>query len=335
MIKSIVRKNSTMTNVTIKQLRAFLALARHQSFTRAATELNVSQSALTLQIRALESALGARLFDRSTRMVELTLHGREFCPMVERLMDQLSRAVTAMQTLSTDAHGSVAVAAGSSVISLIIAPAVVRLASSYPSISVRIIEHAGRGLASRVMKGEADFGIAAVTGPTDALEKELLVKDRFGVLCARDHPLAGKSRNVIWSDLTRYPFVTLASGTDTREMLARNPGVAPHLPRPTYEVASLSALFALVERGAGFTLLPGIAALPALRQNLLFRPVYKPTMFRELYFVCEKKGKLTPAAAHLACAILDEIMILKKRTKLSEFVELARGLQVLQHELHR
>jgi DNA-binding transcriptional LysR family regulator len=255
--------------------------------------------------------------------------------MVERLMDQLTRAVTAVQTLSTDAQGSVAVAAGSSVISLIIAPAVVRLASSYPSISVRIIEHAGRGLASRVMKGEADFGIAALTGPTDALESELLVKDRFGVLCARDHPLAGKSRNVIWSDLTRYPFVTLASGTDTREMLARRPGVTPHLPRPTYEVASLSALFALVERGAGFTLLPGIAALPALRQNLLFRAVYKPTMFRELYFVCEKKAKLTPAAAQLACAILDEIMTLKKRTKLSQFVELAQGLQVLQHELHR
>jgi DNA-binding transcriptional LysR family regulator len=224
----------------------------------------------------------------------------------------------------------VAVAAGSSFISLVIAPAVVRLRTSYPGISVRIIEHAGRDLASRVIKGEADFGIAALTSPRDVLDAYPLLNDRFGILCARSHPLASKRGNIVWSDLAGHPFVTLARGTDTREMLDGHPTISPQLPAPNFEVASLSALFALVEQGAGFTLLPGIAAMPAVRNRLVFRLVYKPHMSRELYFICERKRSLTPAASQLAFAIVDELRGLKSNSKLQGLVDISGSLAAFQ-----
>ncbi len=315
-----------MDNVTLKQLRAFLALAKERSFTRAAGQLNVSQSALTLQIRALESEVGVRLFNRSTRSVELTPQGVGFFPMVERIMEQLSLALSNVQTTADRARGSVAVAAGSSVISLVIAPSVVRLEAAYPGISVRIIEHAGKDLASRVIKGEADFGIAALTSPADSLDAQLVLKDRFGVLCARHHPLSMRTGRLCWSNLAGHAFVALARGTDTREMLDSHPAVRPHLPNPIYEVASLSALFSLVESGAGFTLLPGIAAWPAIRHNLIFRPIFRPSMERALYFIHDRRRSLTPAAGQLAGTIIDELKKLKKKPKLDSLMEIAGGL---------
>ena len=323
-----------MENVTLKQMRAFLALAKERSFTRAAGQLNVSQSALTLQIRALESEVGVKLFNRSTRFVELTPQGVEFHPMVERIMDQLSLALRNVKTIADRTRGSVAVAAGTSIISLVIAPSVVRLGETYPGISVRIIEHAGRDLASRVIKGEADFGIAALTSPADSLHAQLLVKDKFGVLCRRNHPLAARAGHLVWSDLAGHPFVILARGTDTREMLDSHPIVKSHLPKPAYEVASLSALFSLVARGAGFTLLPSIAAWPAIRQKLVFRPVYRPSMWRDLYFIQDRKRSLTPAAGQFAGAIIDEIKKLKKKPALDGLMEIASGLPGLQRQFN-
>jgi DNA-binding transcriptional LysR family regulator len=118
-------------------------------------------------------------------------------------------------------------------------------------------------------------------------------------------------------------------------MIDSHPTITPHLPRPAFEVASLSALFALVESGAGFTLLPGIAALPALKQNLVFRPLHNPSMSRELYFICERKRSLTPAATQLASTIIEEFGALKKKPKLHGLMELAGGLSAFHKQLRQ
>ena len=82
-----------MKNITIKQLRAFIAVAKLRNFTRAAAQLNVSQSALTIAIRQLEAEVGLRLFDRSTRAVELTPHAITFRPAAQRLLDDLAQSI--------------------------------------------------------------------------------------------------------------------------------------------------------------------------------------------------------------------------------------------------
>jgi len=76
-------------NISLRQFQAFVTLARLGSFTRAARNLHLSQPALTVQIRQLEDAVGVRLFDRSTRMVEPTPVGRELAPMLERVLQEI------------------------------------------------------------------------------------------------------------------------------------------------------------------------------------------------------------------------------------------------------
>jgi LysR family carnitine catabolism transcriptional activator len=83
-----------MANITLRQLRAFLAVARARSFTRAASELNLTQSALTMAIRGLEAEVGLRLLDRSTRAVAPTAHGERFMVTAEACSTRCSAPST-------------------------------------------------------------------------------------------------------------------------------------------------------------------------------------------------------------------------------------------------
>jgi LysR family transcriptional regulator, carnitine catabolism transcriptional activator len=295
-----------MRNITLKQLRSFVTIAKERSFTRAAVRLNLSQSTLTLQIRELEAEVGLKLLHRTTRSVEPTSAGTGFLPLASRLLDELSDAVEDLHALARGEKGSVAVVAGASVISLVVAPSIATLAMSFPGISVRILEDIGDEVVRRVAAGEADFGLASIMRPSNEMDSWFLLRDQAGILCAKRHPLARK-RNLIWKDLTRFPFASLAQGTSLRQMLDKHPDIGAALPKPSYEASSISALVSIVEQGAGFALLPSLAAVPATRQNLVFRPVHSPDMFRALYFVSPRRRTLTPAARQVASVILAQL----------------------------
>src|SRR5690242_21485013 len=94
----------------LRHIRAFLAVARLGSFTRAAAELNVSQPALTVQIRQLEESLGVRLFDRNKRQVVLTQAGRNLLAPLKRVFTDLEAVMDASHDLAGLRRGSVAVA---------------------------------------------------------------------------------------------------------------------------------------------------------------------------------------------------------------------------------
>src|SRR5947209_15752633 len=116
-------------DVSLRQMRAFLAVARTLSFTRAATEANLSQPALTVQIRTLEEQLGVKLFDRSSRSVELTRLGRELVPTFQRLLREFDETVTGVRDIARHGRGSVRLAALPSIAAGILPDVIVRFRS--------------------------------------------------------------------------------------------------------------------------------------------------------------------------------------------------------------
>ena len=98
-------------DLNLRQVRAFVSVAHLGSFTRAAKLLNLSQPALTVQIRKLEEALGVRLFDRNTRAVALTRMGRELAPMLQRVLSELDAMVVETRDLAAKRRGVVRIAA--------------------------------------------------------------------------------------------------------------------------------------------------------------------------------------------------------------------------------
>ena len=122
----------------IRHIRAFLALARAGSFTRAAAELHVSQPTLTVQIQQLETAVGVKLFDRSKRHVALTQAGRDLLVPLERILIDVEAIATSTDELLAHRRGLVTVAALPSVAAGLLPRAIRKLSESYPGITVRV-----------------------------------------------------------------------------------------------------------------------------------------------------------------------------------------------------
>jgi DNA-binding transcriptional LysR family regulator len=284
-----------MKNITIKQLRAFITVSREKNFTRAASQLGLSQSALTIAVRQLEQEINLKLFDRSTRSVQLTVHGSAFLPTAEGLLDELSRALEDLSAIAARQKGNVVVAATASFMCSVLAPTVAALAKKYPGLRIKLL-NTPENLARRVLEEEIDFGIANIWQPVQALESHLLLEDRFGIVCPARHPLSKLPDQLVWSDLKKQPMVTMASGASVRDIMDRHKNVSAYFEDPACEVSSIFALGALIEHKVGIATLPALVARQIVSKNLVFRPLHRPIIKRDLFVIKRRGRSLTPAA---------------------------------------
>jgi DNA-binding transcriptional LysR family regulator len=121
-------------DVSLRQVRSFLAVARVKSFTGAASILNVTQPALTVQIRRLEEALGVTLFDRETRSVELTRVARDLIPAFERTLQDFDAALDSARDIATQTRGIVRLAALPSVAAGVLPNAILGFREKRPNV---------------------------------------------------------------------------------------------------------------------------------------------------------------------------------------------------------
>lgn len=306
-----------MSNVTLKQLRAFVMIAHERSFTGAAARLNISQSALTLSIRDLERKVGLRLFDRSTRSVEMTTQAGAFLPIATRLLEELDLAVNDLRTVADRSRGSVVVSSHASFINAVLAPTVARVSRTHPGISVRVMEESSLRMSQSIIEGAADFGITTIWRPTDELRASVLLEDCFGVLCRTDHPLARIKGPIDWAKLAPYQIVALPKETGTRATMDHHPKIGKLLPPPRYEVSNISGMISMVQHGVGVAIVNGIAIQLGTPLGLTFRQLKTPNIMRELHFVSSSRRSLSPAAEYFAQIMLEEVKKLSKNNFLS------------------
>src|SRR5262249_51945033 len=169
-------------NFTLRELEAFLGVARLGNFTRAAKSLNMSQPALTQRIRRLEDALGVRLLDRTTRSVALTQVGREVLPVVERALGEINAVAPHVRDVAGRRRGSVTVAALPSVASTLLPAAIAAFRVRHAGITVRVRDGVGQRVTQLVKSGEADFGIGSLTRRDPELRVSPLMADPLGVV---------------------------------------------------------------------------------------------------------------------------------------------------------
>ena len=125
-------------DVDLRHLQAFVAVARHGSFTRAAQAVHISQPTFTVQIRHLETSLGVRLVDRNTRTVQLTPIGRELAPVLERILRELDSALLNTRALSSRASGFVAIAALPTLSATVLPGIISEFRKEYPGIAIHL-----------------------------------------------------------------------------------------------------------------------------------------------------------------------------------------------------
>lgn len=313
------RRSSVAWRVTLKQLRAFVATARHGSFTRAGQLLGLSQPGLTMAIRQLEETVGVTLFDRTTRRVTLTSDGGQFLPTAERLLSDFDFAIDDLCALAEQRRERVSVSSVYSIATSILPGVVLAFAADFPTVSINLRDENSAGVCRQVRRNEVDFGFASRAADDPELDFHLLLRDQMGVVAAATHPLMKRRSPLRWSDLEGYEFLGL--GATTGPWLALN--AAEEVPiavrSPRIELANIPTLEAMLGSDFGVTSLPALA-FPAsgCRGILRYRPVIEPIVMRDLFLVTRKGRSLSRAAQDLKRRILQKVADLANTNELIE-----------------
>jgi DNA-binding transcriptional LysR family regulator len=205
-------------NPTLRQMRAFVALAKTGNFTLAAQYMHVTQSALSGLIKELEQTLGVRVVDRSTRRIALTETGNELYPLFSQMIDDLDRALANIADQAQLRKGIVRVAVPQLMACTLLPQVIAAWRERYPDIGVSLSDSPVEAVTTRVLSGETDFGIGPERDSAPQLEARELMEMPFEAVVPPDHPLA-KRRRIGWSDLAPYPLIMLR-GQFTERLLA-------------------------------------------------------------------------------------------------------------------
>lgn len=282
-------------NMTLRQLRAFVAVGRTESFTLAAESLFITQSALSGLIKELEQALGIRLVDRSTRRTRLSDVGRDLYPLVEKILGDLDRVMDEVAQRQALKTGVVRVAAPQLMASTLLPDIMAAYSALRPAIRLEVVDCAVESVMSRVFSGEVDFGIGPERDPNSDITATTLFRGPFMVVYPPGHPL-GELDSVRWEDILSYPLTTL-QGQFTKRLALDLRASAPGLNfSPMHEVAFLSTALAMVNAGMGITVCVSYAASLVKLYGLELRPLRDPEVFRSFYVFTRQGRSLSPAA---------------------------------------
>lgn len=296
-------------DITLRQIRAFAAIARLGSFSRAAAELNLTQPTLTVQIRRLEEGLGIRLFDRTTRSVALTRVAENLLPVFERMVGDLAAAIDETKEITAMTRGVVRIAALPSVAAAVLPQAIDTFRGLYPGASFIVRDVVASRVVELVRDGTVDLGITGGdVGPDLALA--FRAREAFNVVFPRDHPFAGKEC-VTRAELVQHPLVALQSSTSVRAVVDEWLKDAPRAPVIACEATYMMTVAGMVSAGLGIALLPASAREVLAFPDLVSVPVVAPTLSREVSVVT-LQGRSLPPMGEGFCANL--IAMLEKWT---------------------
>lgn len=241
----------------LKQLRAFVTLAEELHFGRAAQRLFIVQPALSMQIKALEAELGARLFERDRHKVELSDTGRVFLPEARATLQQAARAEQIARLSSRGEIGTLRIAFVSSVLPALL-PAVLRtMRERYPLIALELKDMPTPDQVAALRDRRIDFGMIRLPAAYAGIDTRVVLEEGFVVALPLDHPLAAH-HTVSAAALRGQPVFVLARryapGFHDDMLLALSrAGTTLDIAQ---EFGEFTTMLALVAAGMGIGLIP-------------------------------------------------------------------------------
>lgn len=298
---------SPSMNLSQRQIRAFLAIARLQSFTRAAEQLHISQAGLSSMLREVEGQLDCRLFDRTTRSVSLTAQGRAFVPVAERVISELETAAVTLGQLSDEGRGNLSVGATPFVAGCLLPSACSAFARTHPGVAVQVNDLERDQIHQRVRSGEIDVGFGMFLESTSSILRRPLVQTDL-VLVTRRPPRASVwAEPVPWSALDGVRLLGLPADNPIQQHVNTVLGaLAPDAVR----VASYNTFYtvlAMTEAGMGSAVLPAFVASSKNRFSIRVASLIEPAAPLSFYEIT-KKGRQENALVKAFSVCLMDVM---------------------------
>lgn len=283
----------TSTRLSAHQLRAFVHLAELRSFTLAAAACHLSQPAFSALIRALETEVGARLFDRSTRHVDLTVEGREFIGGAQRVLAEMESALASVRERVELKRGRVSLALLPSLAAGWLPDVLAAFHSEFPNIELDVFDVLSENCVESVRSGRADIAIAATRVDTPELRAEPFQEDEFFLVARCGHPLLDRV-NLKPRDLLPFDFIHLSRSSSVRQYL--DAATLPLTMRTLMEVDQLATVSGMVRAGLGISVVPALTLFHFQHPEIETRLLRWPGLRRSIYLIKRRDKGLSVAA---------------------------------------
>ncbi|NGY03996.1 LysR family transcriptional regulator [Solimonas terrae] len=286
----------------LKQLRVFVMVARHGSITRAADAIHLTQSALSLQLKALQKAIGAPLFRRTPRGMELLPSGRALLPHAQAVLAAVDDFDSAVAGLSRQVSGRLR-------LGTILDPDFLRLGAllgllleRHPGLHTDVSYGISGGVLSQLFDGQLDLGFYLGVPGDKRLHVMQLTSFRYRVAAPRDWQ--GRVADADWPQLVQLPWIWTPPESVHHRLLAARFAAQAATPRIVAQVDVESSMLDLVRAGVGLSLLRDtVAQAQHGAGHIALAP---PTLDAELTLVCLQRRAAEPAIA-AAFALADEL----------------------------
>jgi DNA-binding transcriptional LysR family regulator len=295
-------------NCEMLDLQAFLAVLDSGSFHRAAGQLNMSQPSVSRRIKALETALGVALLERTTRRVKPTSIGRALDPMLRRLVCEFENCVFSLGDFGVRHPGEVAIASIATAASCFLPRVLKKFTALHPDIRFRILDSSAEEGLECVARGEAEFGINFLGASRSDLKFTPLIDDHFVVACRSDHEFASR-KFVNWSDLVGQSLI-ISQRSGNRALIDQALSKSNLRLNWSFEVVHISTSFGLVEAGVGISILPRLALPLADERPIAAVPVRDPVVHRTVGIVERRTGQFSSVATAFRRMLVEEAKLL-------------------------
>ncbi|AJY31492.1 bacterial regulatory helix-turn-helix, lysR family protein [Burkholderia thailandensis 34] len=313
----LIRRNmkSMQRNPLLRNICYLLAVDEHRNFTRAAEALSISQSALSQKIRQLEDELGAQLFDRSGRVVQLTDFGGVYLEYARRAHSDLLTAQRALNDVHDLSRGQLRIGFTPTFTEYLIAPVIEHFHERYPGIVIEMTEMSLDAVETALGDDQVDLAFGFVDVRSDEIEAEALFPERLMLVAGDTHPLTAQRDPITPDQLAETPLALLTTSFVSRFYIDSYFQSYDMKPNVALQANSISAVLKIVRRGKIATILPGTIEFE--HRDLQYVPLDPPFPVRTVALLRRKGAYRTVASTAFAesvRALLDNGSLSSLRT---------------------
>ena len=243
-----------MQTVELAQLEAFLQVAHHRSFSRAAESLFLTQPSVTARIQALERELGERLFERTGRSVTLTDAGRAFMPHAQRALTAVQEGADAIEAVRHGDVGNIRIGASSTIATYVLPKIVKKFREARPRVHINLSTGNTEEVVEKLLSGDVHVAITRLTQHPE-IESVHLYNDDLALVVSPQHPFAKKGRVTV-IEAGREPFLFFERSSSYHSLIYSMFLRVGVVPESVMELDSMETTKHMVEAGLGIAILP-------------------------------------------------------------------------------
>src|SRR6266700_3558293 len=279
-------------NISSRQLKAFVLTARHQSFSRAAEQLFITQSGMSVLVRELEGQLGFRLFDRTTRKVALTEFGTKFLPIADRSLLELEAA--AIGRAASVADRRIAIGATPLIASKLLPSVISDYAAHSPGMKIVLHDGDRSRVVAMALSGEIDVGLGCFLQPVSGVRRIPLFRFSLMVIEPAARPASGPPQWLRWKDIVGWRLIGAPPHNPIQQLIDRNLQRFGRREPPDMVFDYFETQIAMVEAGVGCAVIPTFAIPACRRRRVAIHPLPDPIVPIDLCQIARRGRKLPP-----------------------------------------